>query len=46
MVDVLKTLDDKGITILTELNLIYEHEHIPGMAESVFIQLPTRNLQQ
>ena len=44
--EVLKTLDNKGITILTELlNLIYEHGHIPeGIAESIFIQL--RNLRQ
>ena len=32
--EVLKALNDKGITIVTELlNLIYEHGHIPeGMA--------------
>ena len=42
--EVLKILDDKGITILTELlNLIYEHGHIPeGMAESIFIQVPKK----
>ena len=42
--EVLKALNDKGITIVTELlNLIYEHGHIPeGMAESIFIQLPKK----
>ena len=42
--EVLKALNDKGITIVTELlNLIYEHGHIPeGMAESIIIQLPKK----
>ena len=42
--EVLKSLNDKGIGIGTELfNLIYDHGYIPeSMAESIFIQLPKK----
>lgn len=42
--EVLKAMDDKGISRITKLlNDIYENGHVPeGLAESIFVQLPKK----